>query len=44
VRFDFGQPELAGNTLIWVHDGVTLRLDGRIDRAQALVIARSVHS
>jgi hypothetical protein len=42
VQFDLGQPETAGNTLIWEQGSVTLRLDGKIDRAHALRIARSV--
>jgi len=37
-----GQPRLAGNTLLWQHGDVTLRLDGRVTKAQALQIARSV--
>jgi hypothetical protein len=44
VQYNFGQPETAGNTLIWEQNGVTLRLDGKIDRAEALRIARSVQS
>jgi hypothetical protein len=44
VQFTFGQPELAGNVLLWEQSGVTLRLDGRIDLASALRIARSVNS
>ena len=44
VQYDLGQPEIAGNALIWEKNGVTLRLDGRIDRAHALRIARSVQS
>jgi hypothetical protein len=44
VQYNLGQPETAGNALIWERDGVTLRLDGRIDRAYALRIARSVQS
>ena len=38
----FSQPRLAGNALIWQHDGTTLRLEGRFTRQQALQIARSV--
>ncbi len=40
----FGQPRLAGNALLWLHDGVTYRLEGRLTRQQALRIARSVGS
>ncbi len=40
----FGQPRLAGNALLWRHDGVTYRLEGRLTRAQALEIARTVGS
>jgi len=38
----FSQPRLAGNTLLWEHDAVTYRLDGRVTKDQALRIARSV--
>lgn len=42
--FAFGQPELAGRVLLWEAGGaLTFRLDGRIDRALALRIARSIH-
>jgi hypothetical protein len=37
----FSQPRLAGNTLLWKHDYLTLRLEGRITKEQALEIARS---
>jgi hypothetical protein len=40
----FSQPRLAGNALIWEHDGITLRLEGRITKADALRIARSVRA
>jgi hypothetical protein len=33
---------LAGHTLIWVHDGTTLRLEGDLSRQRALEIANSV--
>jgi len=36
-----GLPRLAGNTLLWEQDGLTLRLEGRLSRDQALEIARS---
>jgi hypothetical protein len=39
-----GRPErrLAGNTLIWQRGGLTLRLEGEIDRARGLRLARSL--
>lgn len=37
-----GQPRLSGNVLLWEQDGLTLRLEGRMSREQALRIARSV--
>jgi hypothetical protein len=37
----FSQPRLAGNALIWEHQGLTLRLEGRFTKAEALRIARS---
>jgi hypothetical protein len=40
----FGQPRLAGNALLWRHDGVTYRLEGRLTKQQALRIARTVGS
>jgi hypothetical protein len=36
------QPEslrLAGNTLIWEHNGITLRVEGQLTQAQAIAIA-----
>jgi hypothetical protein len=33
---------LAGNTLIWEHDGLVLRLEGRLDKGEALQLAKSV--
>lgn len=33
---------LAGNTLVWQHDGVALRLESALSKRQALRIARSV--
>jgi hypothetical protein len=44
VQFAFGQPELAGKVLIWQQDGVTLRLDGHVDLATALRIARATET
>lgn len=38
----FSQPRLAGNVLIWEHQGLTLRLEGRFTKSEALRIARSV--
>ena len=32
---------LVGNALIWMRDGLTLRLEGKLSRAEALRIARS---
>lgn len=40
----FSQPRLSGNALIWEQDGLTLRLEGRITKAEALHIARSARS
>jgi len=34
-----GSLRLARNTLIWQRDGVVLRLEGQITRAQALRLA-----
>jgi hypothetical protein len=39
----FSQPRLAGSALIWEQNGLTLRLEGRITKAVALRIARSIH-
>jgi hypothetical protein len=38
----FGLPRLAGNVLLWEQDGLTLRLEGRLTKEQALEIARGV--
>lgn len=38
----FSQPRLSANALLWEHDGITYRLEGRITSDQALRIARSV--
>jgi hypothetical protein len=40
----FGQPRLSGSSLIWEQGGLTLRLEGRLTRADALRIARSVRA
>ncbi len=36
------RPRLAGHTLVWVHGGTTLRLEGDLGQARALAIADSV--
>ncbi|MDQ2911281.1 MAG: hypothetical protein M3R39_09760 [Actinomycetota bacterium] len=33
---------IRGNVLLWVHDGLTLRLEGKLTRAQALALARRI--
>jgi hypothetical protein len=38
----FGLPRLAGNVLLWEQDGLTLRLEGRFTKEEALDLARSV--
>ena len=38
----FGEPRLAGNVLLWEQEGLTLRLEGRFTKEQALELARSV--
>ncbi|MDX6543720.1 MAG: hypothetical protein QOK32_1323 [Gaiellaceae bacterium] len=35
-------PRMAGNVLIWTHRGMTLRLEGRLTRAEALRLALRV--
>jgi hypothetical protein len=40
VKELFSLPRLAGNTLLWEQDGLTLRLEGRLTKAEALEIAR----
>ena len=36
-------PRLAGNVLLWVHDGITFRLEGRmLDKETALRLAREI--
>ncbi len=37
----FGEPRLAGNVLLWEQDGLTMRLEGRVTKEQALALARS---
>jgi hypothetical protein len=36
------RPRLAGNTLVWVRDGVTYRLETALGLRRALALARSV--
>ena len=36
----FGMPRLSGNVLLWEQDGLTLRLEGRLDKEQALDITQ----
>jgi hypothetical protein len=38
----FGLPRLSGSVLLWEHRGLTLRIEGRFSRDEALAIARSV--
>ena len=42
VSEPFGLPRLAGNVLLWEQEGLTLRLEGRFTKEQALELARSV--
>jgi hypothetical protein len=35
------QTRLAGNTLVWVRDGVTIRLEGDVSRGEAIDLAES---
>jgi hypothetical protein len=37
-----GEPRLAGNTLLWQHGALTLRLEGKLTKAQATAIALAV--
>jgi hypothetical protein len=37
-----GLPRLSGNVILWEHEGLTLRLEGRFTKEQALDLARSV--
>jgi hypothetical protein len=34
---------IRGNVLLWVQGGLTLRLEGKLTKAQALALARRVH-
>jgi hypothetical protein len=40
---NFETLRLAGNTLLWDEDGLTLRIESSLSRDQALAIARSMH-
>ena len=40
----FSQPRLSGSALIWEQDATTFRLEGKLTKAQALRIARSVRA
>ena len=40
--FPGAPPRLAGNVLIWQRGGLTLRLEGRLTKAQAVELAQGV--
>jgi Domain of unknown function (DUF4367) len=42
VSEPFGLPRLSGNVILWEQDGLTLRLEGRFTKDEALELARSV--
>ena len=42
VEFQSGEPRLAGNVLLMLRDGITVRIEGDLSRSQALEIARSL--
>jgi hypothetical protein len=42
VSEPFGLPRLSGNVILWEQEGLTLRLEGRFTKEQALDLARSV--
>jgi hypothetical protein len=42
VSEPFGLPRVSGNVVLWEQDGLTLRLEGRFTKEQALELARSV--
>jgi hypothetical protein len=44
IELAFDQPRLTGPVLLWTTGTLTLRLDGRLSREEALRIARSAHS
>jgi hypothetical protein len=37
-----GAPRMAGNVLVWTHGSLTLRLEGRLTRTEAIALARRV--
>jgi hypothetical protein len=37
-----GAPRMAGNALVWTHGSLTLRLEGRLTRTEAIALARRV--
>lgn len=39
----FGEPQLSGSALIWEQPPITVRLEAKLTKAQALRIARSLH-
>jgi hypothetical protein len=41
-RYETRSMRLAGNTLVWTEHGLTLRLEGRIGKARALALARTI--
>jgi hypothetical protein len=38
----FGEPQLSGSALIWKQLPITIRIEGKLTKAQALRIARSM--
>jgi hypothetical protein len=40
--FPDAPPRLAGNVLLWLRSGLTLRLEGRLTQAQAEALARTI--
>jgi len=42
VSEPLGLPRLSGSVILWEQDGLTLRLEGRVTKEQALELARSV--
>ena len=42
VSEPLGLPRLSGNVILWEHEGLTLRLEGRFKKEQAIDLARSV--
>jgi hypothetical protein len=35
---------LAGNVLVWYHNGITIRMEGQLSLGRAIVIARSMRA